>query len=127
MENSLNGIATRLRPRTVMRRDELAQPIGWQGLDPTAMRTTDPVRTFETPFVFFPAEIPVPAGFTGRIPLPPRCAQIAFISVVPNVAASFNGGGGRTIKDGFVMNGDFQSLDVVTDPGGSCIIQLACY
>jgi hypothetical protein len=123
----LNGITPQLRTRTQMRKTELQQPQGWQGLDPMGLRTTDPVRTFETPSVYFPADINVPSGFAGRIPLPPRCNQIAFISVVPNVFASFNGGGGRTIKDGFAMSGEFQSLDVSVDAAGSCIIQLSCY
>lgn len=127
MADELNGISPALRPRTRMVRNELQQPIGWQGLDPMAARTVDPLRTFETPYVFFPAEIVIGINFTGSIPLPVRCGQIAFINVVPGVMASINGGGGRTIKDGFVYNGDFRSLDIQTDGTGGCTIQLACY
>lgn len=110
-----------------MKRGELNQPLGWQGLDPIAQRTTDPVRTFETPFVYFPADINIGVSTSIDIPLPPRCAQIAFINVTPNIVASINGGGARTIKDGFVYNGEFHSLQVATDAGGTCTIQLACY
>jgi len=120
---------TALQPRTRMRRGEqLSQPMSYQGQDPMANRTIDPTRTFEVPFVYFPQEILIPPGVSGlSIPLPPRCAQIAFISLVPDVFASFNGGGGRTMKDGFVMNGEFTTLDISTGPAGTCLLQLACY
>lgn len=116
-----------LRPRTLQSDNELTQPGSWQGVDPMANRVLNPVRTFETPLVYFPAEIQVGSSQTLNIPLPPRCAQIAFISVVPGLVASFNGGGTRTIKDGFVMNGEFTDLQVATDAAGSCLIQLGCY
>ena len=61
------------------------------------------------------------------IPLPPRCYQIAFINLTANVWASFNQGGARIVKDGFVYNGEFQTLDMVSDATGNCIIQLAAY
>lgn len=115
------------RPRTRMDQDDQRQPIGRSGLDPLQQQPMDPLRTFETPIVSFPADIAIPNNFNGPIQLPQRCVQIAFISLIPNVVASFNGGGSRTIKDGFVMNGLFNSLDVATDAGGSCIIQLGCY
>jgi hypothetical protein len=99
--------------------------LSFQGIQD--QRTVNPVKTFETPIVYFPADIVVIASSNLEIPLPPRCVQIAFISVTPNLVASFNGGGSRTIKDGFVMNGAFQSLQVATDVGGTCIIQLGCY
>jgi hypothetical protein len=110
-----------------MNDNALEQPIGRSGLDPLQQQPIDPIRTFETPYVYFPAEIVVPINSVMQIPLPPRCGQIAFINLVPNVVASFNGGGGRTIKDGFVMNGVFNSLQVATDGTGTCTIQLACF
>ena len=116
-----------LRPRTIMRDTEVGQPAGWQGLDPMQQRTVDPVRTFETPLIYFPADIVIPANFNGSVPLPQRCCQIAFINLTANVWASFNSGGGRTMKDGFVMNGEFKTLDVATDALGGCLIQLGCY
>lgn len=116
-----------LRPKTRQGDNELVQPASWQGQDSMANRVLNPVRTFETPLVFFPADIVIGASTVVNIPLPPRCCQIAFISLIPNVVASFNSGGGRTIKDGFVMNGEFTDLQVATDAGGSCIIQLGCY
>ena len=115
------------RPRTKQDDKRFSQPVGWAGLDPIGKRTMDPVRTFETPLVFFPGDILVPANTTISIPLPQRCFQIAFINLIPGVFASFNGGGARTIKDGFVMNGEFSTLDVATDALGSVIIQLAAY
>jgi hypothetical protein len=124
---TMDGRNRALRPRTRMAEGPVSQPQGWSGIDQMAQRTLDPVRTFEVPFVYFPADILVPASTTINIPLPPRCAQIAFINVVPNVVASLNSGGARTIKDGFVYNGEFTSLQVATDAAGSCTIQLACY
>ena len=123
----MDGRSRVLRPRTRQADNELLQPVGTSGYDPIASRTLDPVRTFETPLVYFPQEIVVGSGVVLDIPLPARCAQIAFISVIPNVQASINQGGPRTIKDGFVYNGEFTSLTVATDGAGSCIIQLACY
>lgn len=116
-----------LRPRTQLDQGPVSQPQGWQGFDPMAARTLDPVRTFETPLVYFPADINIPVLTNVSIQLPPRCSQIAFINLVPNVMASFNNGGFRTIKDGFVMNGEFTSLQVQTDAAGLCTIQLGCY
>jgi len=87
----------------------------------------DPVRTFETPLVYFPAEITIPANTQQLIQVPPRCVQIAFISLIPNVYASINGGGGRTIKDGYIYNGEFNSLEIVTDATGTVVIQFGCY
>jgi hypothetical protein len=87
----------------------------------------DPLRTFETPIVFWGPDIVVPSNTTMSIPIPDRCCQIAFISLVPGVFASINGGGGRTIKDGFIFNGDIQSLEVATDAGGSVIVQCAAW
>ena len=46
-----------LQPRTKQSPDNLNQPIGWTGLDPIGNRTIDPVRTFETPLVFFPQDM----------------------------------------------------------------------
>ena len=116
-----------LRPRTMQGNNELVQPVGWPGRDPLEQRRTDPTRTFETPFINFPAEINIPAATQISIPLPQQCGQIAFINVLPGVIASINGGGGRTIKDGYIYNGDFQTLEIVTDATGSCSVQLACY
>jgi len=116
-----------LQPRTKQSNDALNQPIGWTGLDPIGNRTIDPVRTFETPLVFFPQDIVLPVNTIISIPLPPRCYQIAFISLVANVWASFNQGGARIVKDGFVYNGEFQTLDLVSDATGTCVIQLAAY
>lgn len=116
-----------LRPRTKMDNQQVDQPWGWSGIDPIAQRTMDPVRTFETPMVYFPAEIVIGASQTVDIPLPQRCCQIAFINLLPNVQASINGGGPRTIKDGFVYNGEFTMLQVSTDAGGAVTIQLAAY
>lgn len=123
----MDGRQRVLRPRTRVTGEELDQPMSWQGLDTIAQRAVDPVRTFETPLVYFPAEILIPVGQVLTIPLPPRCAQIAFISLVPNVTASINGGGPRTVKDGFIYNGEFQSLQVATDATGTVLIQLGCY
>jgi hypothetical protein len=101
--------------------------MSWQGYDQTAQRQQVPTRTFEVPLRIFPEEITIPANTRQSIPLPQTCAQIAFINVVPGVWASFNGGGARTIKDGFVYNGEFQSLEVLTDATGSATIQLGAY
>ena len=108
-----------------MTEDPMQQPASWLGND--MGRIQDPVRTFETPIVFFPAEILVAASTQQLITVPPRCVQIAFIDLVPNVVASINGGGGRTIKDGFVYNGQFQSLEIATDATGTVKIQFGCY
>lgn len=121
----MDGRTPVLRPRTRQDEGGLVQPVGWIGND--MARKMDPVRTFETPLVYFPAEIPIGSSAQQLIPVPPRCAQIAFISVIPGLFASINGGGSRTIKDGFVLNGEFSSLEVVTDATGSCLIQFACY
>jgi len=121
----VDGRHPALRPRTRQDEKQLTQPIGWIGQD--MGRKMDPVRTFETPMVYFPAEITVGANTQQLIPVPPRCVQIAFISLVPNVFASINGGGGRTIKDGFVYNGEFNSLEIVTDATGTVLIQFGCY
>ena len=123
----MDGRPRQLRPRTRQADNELVQPIGWPGYDQIAQRTTNPVRTFETPFLFFPADISIPSNTRQTIQLPPNCAQIAFIDVVPGVWASINGGGSRLIKDGFVYNGEFSSLEVLTDATGLVTIQLAAY
>lgn len=116
-----------LRPRTMQGNNELVQPVGWPGRDPLEQRRTDPMRTFETPFIGFPADINIGINTTISIPLPPQCGQIAFLNVVPGVNASLNGGGGRTVKDGFIYTGDFSTLEVQTDATGTCTIQLATY
>lgn len=121
----VDGRHPALRPRTRPDEKQMTQPVGWIGQE--RGRTMDPVRTFETPMVYFPAEITVGANSQLLIPVPPRCVQIAFISLVPNVFASINGGGGRTIKDGFVYNGEFSSLEIVTDATGTVLIQFGCY
>jgi hypothetical protein len=113
---------SRLRPQTRQELADLRIPLGWRG-ESTERR--DPVRTFETPLVMFPAEILIGNNFEGQVTLPANCAQIVFLDVIPGVAASLNGGGGRTIKDGFAYNGLFQSLYVVTDATGQCTIQTA--
>lgn len=124
----MDGRNTRLRPRTVNRIDHPSgMPEGWAGVDVTQQRQMDPQRTFETPLVFFGPDILIPPNTTMTVPLPDRCAQIAFINLVPGVFASINGGGGRTIKDGFVFNGDFHSLEVATDAAGSVTIQTAAW
>jgi hypothetical protein len=115
------------RPFTKMDSNPLDQPMGRSGIDPMQQQPLDPVRTLETPLTIFPPDIIVGINSNLSIPLPRNCSQIAFISVTPGLAASFNGYGGRTIKDGFVMNGAFQSLQVATDATGTCIIQLAGY
>lgn len=116
-----------MRRRMVPRDAEnLTQPIGYLGRDESE-RKGPAIPTFETPLVTFPADIVIPGSFSGSVELPANCAQIAFISVIPNVVASLNGGGSRTIKDGFVYNGLFRSLQVATDAGGSCIIQVAAF
>jgi hypothetical protein len=116
-----------LRPRTRQDEDTHDQPIGWSGVDPIALRTQDPIRTFETPLVFFPQDIVIPVSSQISVPLPQRCYQIAFINLTPGVWASFNQGGARTIKDGFIYNGEFSTLDITTDAAGTCTLQLACY
>jgi hypothetical protein len=121
----MDGRNKALRPRTINRLDRVDQPMGWPGINQLEQRQDAPIRTFETPLINFPADILIPSGFNGAVPLPPNCAQIAFLDVVPGVAASINAGGGRTIKDGFIYNGSFQSLSVATDALGSCTIQLA--
>lgn len=123
----MDGRYSRLRPRTRQGENELNQPLSWQGTDPMAARTTTPVRTFETPLITFPAEITVPINSNRTIPLPKNCAQIAFIGVKPGCFASINGGGARTIKDGFIYSGEFYSLQVATDATGTATIQLAAY
>lgn len=116
-----------LRPRTRQGSNELEQPVGWSGRDALEQRSQTPLRTFETPFIGFPADINIGTNTTISIPLPPQCGQIAFINVIPGVIASINGGGGRTIKDGFVYTGDFTNLDIQTDATGSVTLQLATY
>lgn len=116
-----------LRPRTRQSENELDQPLSWQGNDPIARRTTDPVRTFETPLISFPAEITIPINSNIQVQLPKNCAQIAFIGVTAGCWASINGGGSRTIKDGFIYSGEFFSLQVVTDATGTATLQLAAY
>lgn len=123
----MDGRYKALRPRTRGMISSIAQPEGWSGVDQTEQRTSTPTRTFETPLVYFPAEILVGPGETIDIPVPQRCAQVAFIDLVPNVAASINGGGARTIKDGFIYNGDISSLRVATDAAGTVKIQFACW
>lgn len=115
------------RPRTVQSTEPFTQAQGYPGMDPVSKRTMDPVRTFETPLTYFPADIAIPALTQITIPLPPRCFQVAFIDVLAGCWASFNGGGSRKIKDGFVYNGDISSLEVLTDATGAATIQLACY
>ncbi len=121
----VDGRYPRLRPRTQQDEKSLTQPVGWIGQD--MGRKMDPVRTFETPIVNFPAEIVVGVGTQQLITVPPRCVQIAFIDLVPNVYASINGGGGRRVKDGFVYNGEFNSLEIATDATGTVVIQFGCY
>lgn len=121
----VDGRYPRLRPRTQQDEKSLTQPVGWIGQD--MGRKMDPVRTFETPMVYFPAEIIIPANTQQLVTVPPRCVQIAFINLVPNVFASINGGGGRTIKDGYIYNGEFNSLEIVTDVAGTVTIQFGCY
>lgn len=116
-----------LRPKTRTEIEPSRQAQGWPGNDPLENRPLNPARTFETPLQSFPADIVIGPLTQQIINLPERCAQIAFISVIPGLQASINGGGGRTIKDGFVYNGEFRSLEVLTDATGSCIIQLGCY
>lgn len=126
--NGMDGRYKVLRPRTRQSENDLNQSIGYLGgVTAIEQRVMDPVRTFETPLVGFPADVVVPSATVMDIPLPRNCAQIAFISVIPGVVASFNGGGARTIKDGFVYNGLFQSLQVSTDALGTCIIQLGAF
>ena len=84
-------------------------------------------NTFEVPFTWFGPDIVVNVNSTVSIAIPPRCMQVAFISLIPGVAASINGGGGRTIKDGFVFNGKITAVDVATDATGTVIVQLAGY
>lgn len=121
----MDGRNTYLRPRTTKETKLGRQPEGWPGIDQFQQQPFNPLRTFETPLVFFPGDILVPALTIASIPLPERCAQIAFIDLIPGVQANINGGGYRTIKDGFVYNGAFQSLEVQTDAVGSVRIQLA--
>ena len=116
-----------LRPRTTKTLEPSGAPEGWPGLDPLEQRNPNPMRTFETPLVWFPGDIAIPASTTASISLPQRCSQIAFLDVVPGVWANINGGGYRKIKDGFVYNGDFSSLEVQTDGAGSCTVQLASW
>lgn len=123
----MDGRYKALRPRTKNSLQRISQPEGWSGIDQTQQRQQDPLRTFETPLVYFPADILVGASQTLDIPVPQRCAQVAFVDVTPNVAASINGGGARVIKDGFIYNGDISSLSVATDGAGSCRIQLAAW
>lgn len=120
-----DGRFRQLRPRTKGNDDTLHQPQGQPGREPPS--STAPVVTFETQLSSFPAEITVGASAQVNIPIPPRCAQVAFISVTPGTWASINGGGTRTIKDGFIYNGKILSLDIVTDGTGGCIVQLAAY
>lgn len=115
------------RPLTRMGTGEVSQPVGTLGQPATYPNPIDPVRTLEVMFNQFPGDIAVPSNFSGMIALPRNCGQIAFIDVIPGLWASFNGGGLRKQKDGFVLGGLFSSLYVQTDATGSCTIQLAAF
>lgn len=115
------------RPLTRMGTGEVSQPVGPLGQPATYPNPTDPVRTLEVMFNQFPGDIAIGSNFAGMVTLPRNCGQIAFISVVPGVWGSFNGGGLRTVKDGFVLSGLFSSLYVQTDATGGCLIQLASF
>lgn len=115
------------RPRTRQGQNELNQPVSWQGKDPIELRNVEPQRTFEVPLRTFPAEINIPINTFQNVQLPQNCAQIAFINVVAGVVVSINGGGQRTIKDGFIYNGEFSTLEVLTDATGTVTIQLAAW
>lgn len=123
----MDGRSRRLQPRTRQGTNELEQPQSWQGRDPIESRSKIPQSTFEVPFRYFPAEINIPINTQISIPLPNNCSQIAFINVTPGVIASINGGGTRTIKDGFVYNGEFSTLEILTDGTGTVTVQLAAW
>ena len=87
--------------------------------------------TYEKPITEFPGEILIPVNAAGSITnlragneLPTNCVGIRFISLVPGVTISVNGGGSRTVQNGDGFNNcEIQTLMIATDATGTCIVQ----
>lgn len=87
--------------------------------------------TYEKPITEFPGDILIPVNAAGSVTtlragvdIPTNCVGIRFISLVPGVTISMNGGGSRTVLngDGF-DNCEIQSVMIVTDALGTCVVQ----
>jgi hypothetical protein len=86
------------------------------------------VLTYEKPITEFFADILIPVASSVALragnELPRNCVGMRFVALIPNVTASINGGGPRTILNGDVLSGcEINSIVVTTDAAGTCIVQ----
>lgn len=87
--------------------------------------------TYEKPIKEFPGDILIPVNAAGSVTnlragaeLPNNCVGIRFISLVPGVTISINGGGSRVVQNGDGFNNcEIQSVMIVTNATGTCIVQ----
>jgi hypothetical protein len=87
--------------------------------------------TYEKPITEFTGDIVIPVNAAGSsttlrsgTELPTNCVGVRFISLLPGVFVSMNGGGLRTVLNGDTLtNTEIQSIVILTDATGSCIVQ----
>lgn len=87
--------------------------------------------TYEKPIREYPGDILIPVNAAGSVTtlrsgvdLPTNCVGLRFLSLLPGVTVSLNGGGLRTVLNGDVFSGcEITSLIVFTDAAGTCIVQ----